>query len=534
MRHILPLDIRGGFLERWFKGNITQNLGAVEAMSKFIPALARRFSFKENSALANNSSLLQDVVLFFIVACLGVLASLVIAEPWEGAAPAVPAVEIDGVEIPTGSARPESLLKVARGRLQANVTLKGPGFSMTTRWSELGASVDLQSLGELLSALGQPGSAAAEFASTERESDAKPSVALPITVGSATAVEALVALKDTIDRPSQDAKFDFKSHKVLEEKDGLSLDVYGTLLALSNAIAKGAREVNMAVERVPATVTREKLKKIDISSVLGFFETPYSQMIKDKDRTYNVKLGSRRLDGQVILPQETFSFNDVLGERSEARGFRYAPVIAGGVLVEGMGGGTCQVASTLYAASFFSGLIVLERQTHSRPSSYIKLGLDATVSYPDLDLKLKNPFEFPIVIHFDASEGVLRAEIRGKVRPYTVTLLRKVIGQQPFQVKVVDDPNLLAGKEVVTQNGIPGYMVRRYQIIESDKVGYRFQTIDKYPPTTQFVHLGAAAPGTAIDSAEAPKPDKHKPYRAATYLRMVQGTDGLWYERSHE
>jgi vancomycin resistance protein YoaR len=209
-------------------------------------------------------------------------------------------------------------------------------------------------------------------------------------------------------------------------------------------------------------------------------------------------------------------------------------VIAGGVLVEGMGGGTCQVASTLYAASFFAGLIVEDRQTHSRPSSYIKLGLDATVSYPDLDLKLKNPFDFPVAIHFVAEEGKLRAEIRGSRRLYTVTLLRKVIGQQPFATRIVEDPNLEAGKEVITQNGIPGYTVRRYQVVEADKVGYRFQTVDKYPPTSQYVHRGTAPRGSVIDAGKRPKPDNHKPYRASTYLRMVQGPEELWYEQTHE
>ncbi len=476
----------------------------------------------------------QDIVLFFVIACLGMLSSIIILEPWQTPASAVPKVLIDDIEISTGAPRPESLLRAARSRLQANVKLIGPGFSLMTKWSDLGATVDLRSLGELLADLGKPDSASSRFHEAEQGEGHTPSISLPITVGSAAAVESLVALKDTIDRLPVDAKFDFKRKEVVPEKDGVSLDIYGTLARLSDAIAAGDEEVEMAVEKVPAAITRKKLREIDISSALGYFETPYSRMKKDQDRTYNVRLGASRLDGQVILPGETFSFNDVLGERSEAKGFRYAPVIAGGVLVEGMGGGTCQVASTLYAAAFFSGLIVLERQTHSRPSSYIKLGLDATVSYPDLDLKLKNPFEFPIVIHFDLKDGTLRAEIRGRERSYTVTLLRKVVGQSPFPVRTVDDPDLRAGKEVVTQNGIPGYTVRRYQIVESAKVSYRFQTVDKYPPTAQYIHRGTAASEGDIDIGKAPKADTHKPYRAVTYLRMVQGADGLWYERSHE
>ncbi|HUT78563.1 MAG TPA: VanW family protein, partial [Polyangia bacterium] len=229
-----------------------------------------------------------------------------------------------------------------------------------------------------------------------------------------------------------------------------------------------------------------------------------------------------------------FSFNETLGDRTEARGFRYAPVIAGGALVEGMGGGTCQVASTLYAAAFFAGMVIVERQPHSRPSSYIKLGLDATVSYPDLDLKIKNPFDFPVVIHYAVNEGSFRAELRGRERPYTVTLLRRVVDTRPFPVRVIETSKLARGTEVVSQLGVPGYTVRRYKVIEGGKIGYRFQSHDKYPPTAQFVYQGTADPGGLAGVKDAPRPDTHKPYHASNYLRVVQGPDGLWYESSHE
>lgn len=471
---------------------------------------------------------------FLVMIAYGVLVGVVIAEPWNRAAASVEAIGIDETKVPTGAARPEELVRIARTRLQAEVTLLGPNFRHKTTWARLGAAVDMKSLGEILRHLGEEDSPSARYYRDEADGEGIPQIALPVALSSDAAVESLVALKEILDQPPLDARFDFQTGKVLPERNGLALDIYKTLHRLDIALQTGAGEVQMAVESVNAAVTRQQLKEIRVSGVMGFFETPYSRMSKDKDRTYNVKLGASRIDGQIILPGETFSFNDFLGERSEAKGFRYAPVIAGGVLVEGMGGGTCQVASTLYAASFFAGLVIEERHTHSRPSSYIKLGLDSTVSYPDLDLKLRNPFSFPVAIHFLAEEGNLRVEIRGKERSYTVTLLRKVIGTDPFPTRIIEDSNLLKGKTVITQNGIPGYTVRRYQIVESEKVGYRFQTVDRYPPTTQFVRKGTAVSTSEIDPAEVPKPDLHKPYHASTYLRMVQGPDGLWYERSHE
>lgn len=478
--------------------------------------------------------LIRDGILILTMFCLGGLAALLITKPYIARGIPRKSITVSNVEVQTGENRPDVLMRLARSRLQSIVTLRAQDFSHQINLAKLGATVDLRALEDVLTAIGTKGTPSARYLESKKGNDGAVSIPLPVALGSHAAVESLTSLKDIIDQSPRDATFDFLEQRVIPEKSGRSLDVYETLARLDKAVLQGKLDVEMAVTEVPAAITSEKLKSIDVSSVLGFYETPYSRMKKDRDRTHNVMLGASRLNGQIIMPGETFSFNDQLGDRSEAKGFRYAPVIAGGVLVEGMGGGTCQVASTLYAASFFAGLVVEERQTHSRPSSYIKLGLDATVSYPDLDLKLSNPFDYPVAIHFIAEDGKLRAEIRGNERVYTVTLLRKVVKQHPYPTRIVDDPNLEVGKDIVTQNGIPGYTVRRYQIVEGDKIGYRFQTIDKYPPTSEYIHRGTAPKGALIESSKRPKPDNHKPYRASTYLRMVQGPDSLWYEQTHE
>ncbi|MCP4600924.1 MAG: hypothetical protein GY847_10415 [Proteobacteria bacterium] len=506
-----------------------------EANKKFIKRILSPWWFLERRAQQPWYPLFRDFAFALSILLLGAVSALIIAEPWISPAPPISRIQIGNLEIATGTPRSEKLLNSTRARLQSIVTLRGHDFAYRTNWTDLGASVDLKMLARILIELAREDSPTARYFYEEANNEAIPKIRMPIALDPQAAVESLVSLKDTIDRGAKNAFFNFSQRRVGNEESGLSLDVYETLARLDRALEEGAFEVEIAVEKVPALITREDLANIDVKTVAGFFETRYSRMRKDRDRTHNVRLGASMLDGQVIMPGRVFSFNEALGDRSEARGFRYAPVIAGGMLVEGMGGGTCQLASTLNSASFFAGLIVMERRPHSRPSSYIKLGLDATVSYPALDLKIRNPFDFPVVIHFTAQDGTLHAEIRGRTRPFTVTFLRRVIGIQPFSVRVLDDSKLKRGKEVTTQNGIPGYTVRRYQIIEKDKVAYRFQTVDKYPPTTQFIHRGIADPGSVDENAkDAPKPDMHKPYRASSYLRMVQGQDDLWYEQSHE
>ncbi len=473
-----------------------------------------------------------EVVFFLVIAVLGGLTGVLLVEPWKPRPEPITSAFVGELEVETGAGLSAGVFRHLRQRLTGLATLQGPGFEHQTRWVDLGAAADLPSLKRVLEGLARPASVLNRYLHEEGHSGRPVHIPVPLSLERSSAVESLVELKEVIDRRPQSARFDFKKGTVVPDVDGRRLDVYATLDVLDRALQDGRDDVEMVVEEVAAPITKTQLAKIDATWVLGFFETPYSRMRKDADRTHNLRLGASRLDGEIIMPGQVFSFNDALGDRSEAKGFRYAPVIAGGVVVEGMGGGTCQVASTLYAASFFAGLVIRERQPHSRPSSYIKLGLDATVSYPNLDLKIENPFDFPIVVHFAMNDGLLRAEIRGRERPYTVTLLRRIVRTSPYPVKVVDDPKLPEGVELVTQNGIPGYWVRRYQILERDKVAYRFETLDKYPPTTQFVHKGTAPKG--VTSPDAPKSDNHSPYRAKPALRMVQGPNDLWYEQSHE
>jgi vancomycin resistance protein YoaR len=477
---------------------------------------------------------LADGIAVAAIALAGAAAGLVLLEPWRDATRPLEEVRVGGVALAPGDPRPEALVRLSRERLQAPLTLVGPGIENRTSWAALGAEVDIDSLGRVLAEAARPGSPLVRYNRADAKTPGRADLPLPISLVSGAAVESLVSIKEMIDRKPKNARFDFEKGRVEPEESGRALDVYATLDRLDRAVVGGAARVDMVVAEVPAAVVRRDLEGIEVGEVAGFYETPYSRQRKDEDRTHNVKLGASILDGQVLLPGKTFSFNETLGDRTEARGFRFAPVIAGGTLVEGMGGGTCQVASTLHSAAFFAGLIVEERQPHSRPSSYIKMGLDATVVYPSVDLKLRNPFEYPVVIHYTVANGVARAELRAKERPFTVTLLRKVLGSVPFPVKTVDDPHLARGAEVISQIGVPGYTVRRYKIIERDKVGYRFPSIDTYPPTVQIVHRGAGDPAAVKNDPEAPKPDPHNPYRASDSLRMVQGPNGLWYESSHD
>ena len=178
----------------------------------------------------------------------------------------------------------------------------------------------------------------------------------------------------------------------------------------------------------PATARRTAaaLAGASTDKVLGWFETQYSSDAKHVARAFNLHVAASKLDGFVLMPGDVFDFNQAVGPRSEENGYKVAPVIAQGALVDGMGGGTCQVAGTLHAASLFAGLDIVERRPHTRPSFYIKMGLDAAVAYPAVTLRLGNPYPFPVVLHESVQGGVVRAEVLGPSRPREVTFLRRI------------------------------------------------------------------------------------------------------------
>jgi hypothetical protein len=195
-------------------------------------------------------------------------------------------------------------------------------------------------------------------------------------------------------------------------------------------------------------------------------------------------------------------------------------VIAEGELVDGIGGGTCQISGTLHGAAFFAGLDIVERSPHTRPSAYIKMGLDATVVYPTINFRCKNPFDSPVVLHETVKNGVVRAEILGKKRALTVTYIRKIDAAVPYEQVERPDKNLPTGVRVLGQRGVPGFKLHRYRILRDGPSARRERWNDVYPPTTQILRVGTG--DMARDSVKA-EDDPHPEYMADELLMMTQG-----------
>jgi hypothetical protein len=177
---------------------------------------------------------------------------------------------------------------------------------------------------------------------------------------------------------------------------------------------------------------------------------------------------------------------------------------------------------------FFAGLPILTRFPHSRPSFYIKLGLDATVVDGAQNFRFKNDRPYPIVIGLHVDEGRVYASVHGRERDRTVTFIRHIDSMQPFEERIVGDPRLPSGSRVLAQRGVPGFKISRFRIIRNDvtHVSVRERMQDNYPPTTQLWRIGTGREPRA--DFERPRNDPHPEYVADEHLQMSQNEHGSY------
>jgi vancomycin resistance protein YoaR len=453
--------------------------------------------------------------------CLGFLLVPKWPEPSEASAPPVP-THLLGRELALDARAPAAALERVRAYVARRFVLElGDGKRREVYLGELGAEIDKVHLTELVrGARDQSSPVVRAFIQDKRPQALE--LPVPVKLNREIALPKLGALKDELDRAPADARLDLERRALVPEVNGRFLDVDATLLSIERALESGAGSARIAFAERRAKRTAKELAGVAFDAVLGWFETRYDRSEKVAARSYNLRIAASKLDGHVLLPGETFDFNEVVGPRDEANGYKVAPVIAEGELVDGIGGGTCQISGTLHGAAFFAGLEVVERYPHTRPSSYIKLGLDATVVYPTINFRLKNSFPFPVVIHQTVKNGIVRAEILGPRRDRTVTMIRRVLEAIPYEEVERPDKTLPSGERKLAQRGVAGFKIRRYRIVREGPHATRERWDDVYPPTQQIVRVGS---GEISKSAKPTGDDPHPEYLADELLVVTQGPD---------
>jgi vancomycin resistance protein YoaR len=294
-----------------------------------------------------------------------------------------------------------------------------------------------------------------------------------LAIGGRTADRWFAQLRRSVDRPARNADFMITSSgvEITPERDGLELDVSAAAKAiLTAALKRQGRVARLTVKHAPAERTAAEARRMGITGVVASYETVYGG---EANRLHNVRLVAQLVDRTLISPGATFSFNGATGERTAEKGFLEAPVIINGELQTGLGGGVCQVSTTVFNAAYEAGLPITQRTNHALYISHYPTGRDATVNYPDLDLKFVNDTGHWLLLRTFVGSSSLTVALYGtpvhrRVESETAPLR---VTSQP-SVKRVPDPERLVGETSLESYGEPGRAtsVRRRVYSSSGKV----------------------------------------------------------------
>ena len=275
--------------------------------------------------------------------------------------------------------------------------------------------------------------------------------------------------------------------------------------------AKKLLEEDREQYEIQLTITKPKITTAQIGSeafpdLLATYSTRYDG--GDVDRTTNLRIACKKINEKVILPGETFSYNKTLGVRSTATGYKNAKVYENGQVVDGIGGGICQISSTLYNSVLMSNLEIVERKNHQFVTSYTPAGRDATVVYGMTDFKFKNTRTYAIKIKASAANGIATISIYGikEENEYTVSFSTKTISTIPYTVKYVEDGTLAAGTEKVKQKGANGLITETYIIksLNGKVVSTKLLSRDTYNAMQRIILKGTKGTNSTTNNATTP------------------------------
>lgn len=296
-----------------------------------------------------------------------------------------------------------------------------------------------------------------------------------------------------------DARYDEKTHTIVESVPGYGFDLEKAQQQVSMA-APGC-ELIISMEEQQPEVTTEFLEKEMFGQVLYETSTEY---VSNAGRTKNLTLACRQINGTILNPGEVFSFNDVVGERTAEKGYEPAIVYSGGESLKELGGGVCQVASTLYYASLHLNMEQVEREPHQFAVTYVPYGMDATVYWGKIDYRFKNTLSHPVKIEADTENGHVNVRFLGV--PDTdqyVKMTYEIKETYPWsEVEEVDETKEPGYREVVV-TPYTGYRVVTYKAIydrSGNELSKKQEAVSVYQKRDQKVVVGP-------EKEELPPPD---------------------------
>lgn len=323
----------------------------------------------------------------------------------------------------------------------------------------------------------------------ESETEEDNTVVIPVEVKQPDAMD-IEKIHSEIYVEPKDAYYTTEPFTIYPHVEGVDFDM--TIDEAKALIAEPAEEYTIKLKYTTPAVTTNKIGSEAFPDLLSSFSTKYDA--SNKNRSNNLLLASNKINGTVLLPGEEFSYNKVVGERTIAAGYKEAHIFSGGKVTDGLGGGICQISTTLYDAVLYANLEVTERRNHQMPAGYVKNGLDATVVYGSIDFKFVNNRKYPIKIVSEVKNGVAKMSIYGikEEVEYEVRLEPVVLSYTPYQTEYITDTSLASGQQVVKQSGSNGCktVTYRYLYLNGNMISKTELSRDTYKAINKVVRVG--------------------------------------------
>ncbi len=295
-------------------------------------------------------------------------------------------------------------------------------------------------------------------------------------------------IHEEICKEPQDAYFTKEPFAVYPEVNGINFDLEEAKKILEEE--KEAYIIKLTITK--PKITLDKIGPEAFPEKLATFSTRYD--VSDKDRTTNLELASEKINGTVVLSGDVFSYNKTVGARTAGAGYKNAKIYESGKVVDGLGGGICQISSTLYNAVLLANLEIVERRNHQFTTSYIEAGRDATVVYGSTDFKFKNTRKYPIRLVATAKNGIATVSVYGikEETEYTFKFDVKKVATIPYKTEYIDDNTLPTGTEQVVQKGANGLKTETYiiKMLNGKNVSTKLLSKDTYSAMTRIVKRG--------------------------------------------
>ncbi|HHT63545.1 MAG: VanW family protein [Bacillota bacterium] len=436
------------------------------------------------------------IIIFIGIFCLFLITVAVAESIIMNSKTVLPGVYINGLDVGRMEINQveDALTPLYRTALDREIVIKGEGKKWSFSPEQLGVKEDMEKTLKEAWNIGRQGSIWERWQirwETKRKSRPVP---LAFQMGEEILADTVKEMAQMIDQDPENAEIQIDNDNqvvVIPGKNGFRTNIGESVEKLKEVLQSADQmECELIIRVVPPDITEKEILSWEINGVVAGFETYFDPA--KKDRSDNIRMAASALDHVLVMPQEIFSFNEVVGPRTTEAGYKESLVIENNEFTPGVGGGVCQVSTTLYNAVLLANLPILERHPHSLPISYVPPGLDATVSYNWADLTFLNDRKKPILLHTEYQKGKIKVMIFGTTGEFPqVKLSSKIVEYLPAEKKIIKDPSLAAGQTVVVEKGQPGMIVEVYRefISEGKTVSRELISQDKYKPQKEVIRI---------------------------------------------